>query len=646
MSLTGSLKNLILGRSLANRESATERLGVAAGVAAMGLDGLSSAAYGPEAALVLLVPLGAAAPGFLAPIMLVILALLGILYLSYRQIIEAYPVNGGSYTVAKENLGAKAGLLAAAALMIDYVLNVAVGISAGVGALVSAVPALQPLTVWLCLAFLGALTLVNLRGTRESGLAFELPTYFYIASLVAVIAVGFVKMALAGGHPAPVVVPAALPQASAAVGLWLVLRAFAGGCTAMTGVEAVSNGVTAFGDPAVPRAKRTLTIIVVVLALLLAGIAVLAKAYGIGAMDETAPGYQNVLSQLLAAVWGKGALYYIASASILAVLCLSANTSFVGFPRLCRLVAQDEFLPRSFALPGRRLVYSVGIVYLALTAGLLIVVFGGITDDLIPLFAVGAFLAFTLAQAGMAMHWRSHGGAQVRLAINLVGAVATGVALLVILAAKFSAGAWITVLVIPCVFWLLTAIKREYRWEARALRERTPLVMPAKDPVIVVMTKGWNRLTDKALTLALSLGDDVIAMHLTDLEGPDANEPLAALRRDWRRQVEAPAREAGRAPPQLEIVHSPYRKVIEPCLGFVAQVRREFPGRPIALLIPELVKIHWWQHVLHGHRAIRLRNAVLRHGGEDVAVIEVPYYLEETHIEEALDDEDRAAAKP
>ncbi len=645
MSLKGTLKNLILGRSLANRESDTERIGVAAGVAAMGLDGLSSAAYGPEAALILLVPLGAAAPSLLAPIMLVILALLGILYLSYRQVINAYPVNGGSYTVAKENLGTRAGLLAATALMIDYVLNVAVGISAGVGALVSAIPALQPLTVWLCLAVLGALTLLNLRGTRESGLAFELPTYVFVGSLVAAIATGLVEMALAGGHPAPVAPPPALPQASAAVGFWIVLRAFAGGCTAMTGVEAVSNSVTAFGDPAVPRAQRTLTIIVILLALLLAGIAVLAKGYGIGAMDETQAGYQSVLSQLLGAVWGKGVLYYISITGILVVLCLSANTSFVGFPRLCRLVARDEFLPRSFALPGRRLVYSVGILFLAVTAGLLLAAFRGITDDLIPLFAVGAFLAFTLAQAGMAMHWKTAGGARVRLVLSLVGAVATGVALVVILAAKFSDGAWITVLVIPCVFWLLTAVKRQYRWEARALRDPAPLVVHKDDPVLVVMTAGWNRLTDQALTLALNLGDDVIAVHLTELEGPDAKEPLAGLRRDWRRQVETPAREAGRTPPRLEIVHSPYRKVIEPCLGFLAQVRREFPERPIALLIPELVKIHWWQHVLHGHRAIRLRNAVLRHGGGNIAVIEVPYYLEATSIDEALEDEDRAAAR-
>jgi amino acid transporter len=639
-----TLKNLFLGRTLANTETESEKMGVAAGVAAIGLDGLSSAAYGPEAGLALLVPLGAAAPGYLAPIMLVILAILGILYLSYRQVIEAYPVNGGSYTVAKENLGMHAGLLAAAALMIDYVLNVAVGISAGIGALVSAMPSWQPATLWLCLAMLGILTLVNLRGTKESGLAFELPTYFFIGSLLAAIAVGLVKMALAGGHPAPVAAPAALPPATATLGLWIVLRAFASGCTAMTGVEAVSNGVTAFIEPSVSRAKRTLTIIVVLLALLLAGIAVLCNGYGIGAMDETQGGYQSVLSQLLLAVWGQGILYYVAIASILAVLCLSANTSFVGFPRLCRLVARDEFLPRSFALPGRRLVYSVGILYLAVTAGILLAVFGGITENLIPLFAVGAFLAFTMAQAGMAMHWRKAGGAPLRLAINLVGAAATGVALLVILVAKFADGAWITVLVIPCVFWLLTSVKRQYRWEARVLRDRATIKMQTRDAVMVVMTKGWNKLTDQALTLALNLGKDVIAVHLTELEGPDAVEPLAELRREWRHQVEVPVRQAGREPPRLEIVQSPYRRLIQPCLGFVAQVRHEFPDRPIALLIPELVKMHWWQHILHGHRGIRLRNAILRHGGGNIAVIEVPYYLEETHIEDALAEEDRAAA--
>ncbi|MGH7087365.1 MAG: APC family permease, partial [Stellaceae bacterium] len=513
-----SLLRLIFGRPLANRESESVKIGIVAGVAAMGLDGLSSSAYGPEAALAMLRPLGAAGLAAILPIMLGILALLGILFLSYRQVIAAYPVNGGSYTVAKENLGANAGLLAATALMLDYVLNVAVGISAGVAALVSALPALQPFTLWLCLGVLALVTLINLRGTQESGLAFAVPTYVFLASFAVVLALGLAETLLAGGHPHAVIPPPPLSPAIEGFGAYVLLRAFAGGCTAMTGVEAVSNGVTAFRKPEVPRARHTLALIVAVLALLLAGIAFLAQAYGIGAMDQTRPGYQSVLSQLVAAVAGRGAFYFVAIASLLAVLCLSANTSFIGFPRLCRLVAQDDYLPRAFAMPGRRLVNSVGIAYLAAFAGVLLVAFDGITDRLIPLFAVGAFLAFTLAQAGMAVH-QGDGtpGTRDRLrrALNGVGAVATGCALLVILAAKFAAGAWITVIAIPCCFALFKAVKRQYRWEEQRLRDHAPLQLRDREPPVVVVTaEGWNRATEKALLLALRLSPDVIGLHL------------------------------------------------------------------------------------------------------------------------------------
>lgn len=640
-----SLLRLLLGRPLANRESASVRIGTAAGVAAMGLDGLSSSAYGPEAALTILIPLGAAGLVYITPIMLLILALLGIVFLSYRQVIAAYPVNGGSYTVAKDNLGANAGLLAATALMLDYVLNVAVGISAGVGALVSALPSLQPLTLWLCLGILAFITLVNLRGTQESGLAFSVPTYLFLGCFAAVLALGIGKAVLAGGHPQPVVPPPPLPPASAGAGAWILLRAFASGCTAMTGVEAVSNGVTAFKEPQVPRARRALSIIVAALALLLAGIAVLARAYGIGAMDQTKPGYQSVLSQLVGAVVGRGPFYYVAIASVLTVLCLSANTSFVGFPRLCRLVAKDDYLPRAFASAGRRLVNSVGIIYLAAAAGLLLVAFAGITDRLIPLFAVGAFLAFTLAQAGMAVR-REEGKSRraadkVRLAINALGAAVTGAALVVILAAKFRVGGWITLIVIPAFFLLLKLVKRQYRWEESLLHESGTLDLPDREPpVIVVPAEDWNRATDKALGLALSLSRDVIGLHLTALEGPDTDEPIAALRRRWQRCVEAPAEKAGFAPPRLHLIQSPYRRFLEPTLKFICGLEETYPGRTVAVLIPEVVKRHWWQHILHNHRASRLRGALLRHGGPRLFVIDAPYYLEATRLEEALDAED------
>src|SRR5215472_14944947 len=363
------LSNLLIGRRLANQEADSRKVTAIEGVPAMGLDGLASSAYGPEAALTVLMPVGALGLHVITPIMAAILVLLAMLCISYWQTIKAYPSNGGSYTVAKENLGANAGLLAAAALMIDYVLNVAVGISAGIGALTSAIPQLHPYTLELCLAVLALITLVNLRGTLEAGLVFSMPTYLFVASFGGLLLFGFVKAMIAGGSPAPIVAPPPLPAATAGATLWLLLRAFASGCTAMTGVEAVSNGVSAFRDPTVKYAHRTLTGIVLILGLLLAVISYLAPVYHVSAMDETQPGYQSVLSQLAGAIIGRGFVYFIAIGSLLAVLCLSANTSFIDFPRLCRLVARDGYLPRAFAAAGRRLVYSVGILWLAAAAG-------------------------------------------------------------------------------------------------------------------------------------------------------------------------------------------------------------------------------------------------------------------------------------
>ena len=328
--------DLLLGRPLASDESRGEQIGPLVGIPIFGLDALSSAAYGPEAALTLLIPLGAAGIFYIVPISVSIIVLLIIVYFSYCQTIQAYPGGGGSYTVARQNLGVSAGLLAAAALMIDYVLVVAVGISAGVGALVSAVPRLQPWTLFLCLAILAMITLVNLRGVRETGLLFTVPTYLFVGCLLLVILLGIVKTFASGGRPEPVAPLPRLRLAAAVPSLWLLLQAFASGCTAMTGVEAVSNGVKAFRAPVVPTARRTLTIIIAILAIMLPGIAYLVHAYGISATNPGQPGYQSILSMLLGAVVGRGVFYYISIASILLVLALSANTAFADFPRLCR----------------------------------------------------------------------------------------------------------------------------------------------------------------------------------------------------------------------------------------------------------------------------------------------------------------------
>jgi len=646
-----SLRRLLLGRRLANREQAERKIGAFEAVPAMGLDGLGSAAYGPEAALTILLPLGAAGLAVFGPIIGAIVALLLILFASYWQTIKAYPSNGGAYIVSKDNLGTGASLVAAAALMVDYVLNVAVGISAGVGALVSAVPALHRYTLALCLAILIVVALANLRGTLDAGRLFALPTYVFVASFLLVLAIGAYQAIVSGGAPHPVVPPPPLPRAMAPVTLWLVLRAFASGCTAMTGVEAVSNGMTAFKEPVTKYGHRTLTAIVAILALLLVGIAYLAKAYRIIAMDQERAGYQSVLSQLARAVVGNGLLYDIAIGSVLCVLTLSANTSFVGFPRLCRMVAQDGFLPRPFAVAGRRLVFSVGILYLAIAAGILLVVFRGITDRLIPLFAIGAFLTFTMSQTGMVVHWRraqrSASGVRARsknrvhLLLNALGASATGVALVIIVATKFTEGAWITILVIPSVVVLLRSIKRYYDQLDTHLRDDRPLRFDdVEPPVVLVATQRWNKLTDRAVGFALRLSPEVNAVHLTRLDSPD-DDDATAIRAQWARDVEAPARAAGLKPPRLLLLRADYRLIHAPLLKLIKQLQEEFPRRTIAVLLPELVKTSWWQFLLHTRRARRLRSRLLRFGGSRLVIINIPWYLKEPRIEQGLSEESR-----
>ena len=651
-----SVVSVILGRPLATREQEQVKIGVLAGVPAMGLDGLTSSAYGPEAALTMLLPLGAIGLVYIGPITLLILLLLAMLYFSYRQTIAAYPVNGGSYTVAKENLGPWPGLLAAAALMVDYILNVAVGISAGIAALVSAAPSLQKWTLPLCLAVLVLITLLNLRGTGEAGLAFALPTYTFVGSMCLVLGIGVVRAILSGGHPHTFVAPPPPPAATEAVGLWLLMRAFASGCTAMTGVEAVSNGVSAFREPTVPNAHRTLTVIVGLLAFFLAAVAYLAHVYHVAAMDQTQPGYQSILSQLASAIVGRGWLYYVMIGSVLASLCLSANTSFVDFPRLCRLIAEDQYLPSWFTTMGRRLVFSVGILFLAGFAGALLLAFKGITDRLIPLFAVGAFLAFTLSQAGMVMHWRKllrpdpqdkeavskaggKGKIHTRLWINAVGATATAGALAIILSAKFVEGAWITLIAIPTLLALFRLTHRHYDRAAQQTAMVGPLDLSHNEPpVVMVPMKNWDRLTNKAMRFAMRLSSEVVGVHLCDLNGENCDDDERRIREDWNRHVDEPAAKAGLKRPRLALVQSPYRAFIQPLLSEIEKVAQQFPGRKVAVVVPEVVTGHWWDVILHRRRAARLRSALIARGDRNVVVIRIPWYLEEgNHVANGSD---------
>ncbi|MFL5373030.1 MAG: APC family permease [Myxococcales bacterium] len=615
------LVHFLFGRPLRSDEQDAERIGVVPAVPVLGLDALASASYGPEAALTVLIPLGAGALGFIGPITAAISVVLLLVAISYGQTIPAYPNGGGSFTVAKENLGENAGLLAATALCIDYVLNTAVAISAGVGAVASVEPRLLPWTLPLCLGVLVALTVVNLRGLREAGLVFVAPTYLFVGCLLATVAIGAWKTFAAHGHPHPMAAPPQLSAAAEPAGLWIVARAFASGCTALTGVEAVSNAVPIFRKPKVRNARRTLAAIAGILMVLIAGIAFLAHAYGIGATEPGRPGYQSVISQLVAAVAGRGAFYYLTMGSVFAVLALSANTSFADFPRVCRLLALDDYLPDGFARRGRRLVYSRGIVTLAVLAAVLLVAFRGITDRLIPLFAVGAFLSFSMSQLGMVLHWKRQGNSR-SLLLNLLGAAATLATLIVIVVSKFAEGAWVTVLVIPAVLFAFWRVRRAAQRVSAERVDSTPLDLSAlARPIVVVPAQRLDRVARKGLRMALTLSDDVRVVQVIG-EETKADD----LTGSWEAQVADPARKAGLPTPKLVVISSAYRQFFGPLLDYLRRLSAAEPERPIAVLVPELVRRRWY-HFFVRSRATLLKALLLFEGGPQITIINTPWYL-------------------
>jgi amino acid transporter len=622
-----NILDVIVGKPIKTSDERAERIGPAQGIPIFGLDALSSAAYGPEAALSLLIPLGLLGVQYIIPISAAIIALLVIVYFSYRQTIAAYPSGGGSYTVARFNLGAPAGLLAAAALLADYILTAAVGISAGVGALVSAVPSLLPHTVSICVGVLIAITILNLRGVREAGVVFAVPTYLFVGTILITIVGGIVRVLLSGGHPTPAAPLPPPPHMTEAVSYWLLLKVFASGCTALTGVEAVSNGVKAFREPAVKNAQRTLTVIIFILAVLLAGISYLVKVYGIAATDPGQPGYQSLLSMLIAAVFGKGAFYYLTMGSILFVLSLSANTAFADFPRLCRAIAQNNYLPHAFGYRGRRLVYTYGIVVLAVLSGGLLILFGGVTDRLIPLYAVGAFLAFTLSQSGMVVHWRKNRGPHwlKSALVNGLGALVTGITVVVVLVAKFAEGAWITLLFIPLTIVLFTAVRRHYHFIKTLTTCKVP-VDPAsfsQQPIAIIPIDRWSIVTRQGIEFAARLSPEIIALHV------DPTEHSELLQEDWERYVERPFRTAGTEPPKLLLLPSPYRFVIIPIVQFILGLSKEHPDRSIIVVIPELVEDRWYEYFLHNQRGRLLEWTLLVQGNERIFTVSAPWYVGE-----------------
>ncbi len=609
-----NLRNLLIGSPLPTSTTGERRLDKVRALASLSPDALASIAYANQEIFLGLVIAGAAGLAHSINLALVISGLLVLLTLSYRQTIAAYPTGGGSYTVARENLGELPGLVAAAALLIDYVLNAAVSLTAGVAALASAFPALWPYQTVLALVMLLFITLINLRGVREAGTAMTIPVYLFVFVYLGMIAWG-IGVALVDG---PGSLEAVAPAPIAPVTIFLLLRTFAAGATALTGVEAISNAVPIFKPPEAHNAQRTMAAMAVLMGVLFIGTVGLTEYLGIVAGPE-----ETILSALARRLFGSGPIYFLIQVATLLVLVVAANTSYTGFPRVASLIARDGYLPRQLRTLGDRLVFSNGILLLAGLAGLLIIIFGGDSHALIPLFAVGAFLAFTLSQSGMVMHWRKERGRgwQAKAALNGVGALATGVALLVIGASKFAHGAWIVILLIPLMVMVFRNIHKHYNDVGRQLRlgDDTPEVGCTWHPHIVMPVAGIHRGVIEALTFACSVADDVTAVYV-ELE-PETGE---AMRERWR------AAGLDRVA-NLVTVPSPYRSLIGPFLDELDRLDAgQKDGRPVSVLIPEFVPAKWWHFLLHNQTALPLKWALIyrRHRqGKSRVVIDVPFYL-------------------
>ena len=613
------LKQILFGRPLPSERLEHERLNKKTALAVLSSDAISSVAYATDQILIVLAVMGtAAAVHYSVPISGVIVGLLILVGLSYRQTIFAYPNGGGSYTVARENLGIGAGLVAAAALLTDYIMTVAVSIAGGVAAITSAYHGLIPHTVLLCVVSIAVLAIVNLRGVRESGLVFSVPTYVFIIMMLALIGYGAYK-AFLGGGPADVTGVVKLDRVSVQQhGLlsaptsfalaYLLLRGFAEGCAAMTGTEAISNGVMAFKNPAQKNAATTLGLMVTILAAFFLGTSLLARHYAV--MPTTT---DTVLSQLADHIFGRGALYYVFQYSTFAILVLAANTAFADFPRLSGILANDGYMPRQLAARGDRLAFSNGIIALAVIAAVIVSLFSGQTNALIPLYAVGVFVCFTLSQAGMVMHWfRSRApGWRWKAWLNGIGAVATGIVSVIQVVTKFVEGAWIVVLIIPLIILLLTRIHRHYAQFAAEVefKGQSP-IMPLHHSVVVPVNS-ITKATSAALVYATTISDEVVAVYV-EVD----KRATAKIRADWEEwDIGVP----------LVVIPSPYRSVLKPLVEYVENLRLVMPGELVTVVVPEIVPKKWWEHLLHNKTAFYIRTAFLFK--PNVVVTSVPFLL-------------------
>ncbi|MHB9053159.1 MAG: APC family permease [Thermoleophilia bacterium] len=601
-----SIKSFLIGQPIETVREKHERLSKLTGLAIFSSDALSSVAYATEEILLALVVAGTALINYSMAIAVAIAVLISIVATSYFQTIHAYPSGGGSYIVAKDNLGDNAGLTAGASLLIDYVLTVAVSITAGVAAITSAAPSLAEHKVLISLAAIALLMLGNLRGVKEAGRIFSVPTYMFVFSIFALIGVGLFKY-LTGSEPAP----AQPVEATASyVAIFVVLRAFASGCTAMTGIEAVSNGIRAFKPPEPRNASLVLIWMAAILGSMFIGISFLADHYNILPVEN-----ETVLSQLAAAIFSKGPIYYLIQAATALILILAANTSFQGFPSLSSVMAADGFMPRQFGSRGDRLVFSNGILILGLVAAGLVIIFKGETHALIPLYAVGVFLSFTLSQAGMVRHWLRLRGKRWKrnMTINGLGAVTTFFVLIVIASAKFLDGAWIVVLAIPIIVYATRKVKTHYDSVARQLSlEGAPRSVEYTHHSVIVPVSGAHQAVINAVRYAKALSKDVVAVYV-------CFDPMETtrLKQKWARYgMDVP----------LIVLESEYRSVIEPLMEYIDGVRETHRGGVITVVLPEFVPQKWWHHLLHNQTAWLIKGLLLFKRG--VVSTSVPLHLE------------------
>jgi amino acid transporter len=608
------IRELLIGSPLPSEGLSEARLDNARALAALSPDALASIAYANQEIFLGLVVAGAAGLAYSWTIAAAITVLLAILTLSYSQTIRAYPSGGGSYIVARENLSTLMGLIAAAALLIDYVLNAAVSLTAGVGALASAFPVLWPYRTVLALVLLVAITLVNLRGLQEAGTAMIVPVYLFVLTYLGMIIYGVVVVLTAG----PVSLEADAPPPIVPVTTVLLLRTFAAGATALTGVEAISNAVPVFKPPESRHACQTMAIMAVIMGLLFLG------TIGLTQLLAIVPGAEEtVLSGLARRLFGSGPVYLLIQLATLLVLIVAANTSFTGFPRMAAIMAQDGFLPRQLRLLGDRLVFANGILLLSGLAGLLILIFAGDTHRLIPLFAVGAFLAFTLSQTGMVMHWIRLRGPRwpVKAVLNGIGALATGIALLVITVSKFAHGAWIVIVLIPLFVQGFRSVRAHYDEIARelTLAGAKPVLPTGKKLRVVVPVAGVHRGVAAALRYARQITDDVRAVYVETETGSSDD-----IQQKWQQ------RGLDEVVP-LDIVPSPYRSYIGPLLDYLDRLDAEAnDGQLASIVIPEFVPARWWHHLLHNQTAWLLKLALMyrRHRlGKVRAIIDIPFHL-------------------